>query len=179
MRLFVALWPDAELREVVYDSSRKMMPKKDGWQGRLVDKQNLHVTLAFLGTVSFDRVDCIRAAVENIRWQPFTLQLDQLGYWHRPRVAWFGVTQTPEQLTDMVRQLRQGLLHCDFEPEQRAFHPHLTLARKCRPPRSVDLPVVLAEVLNWDVRNLALVSSVTDPAGVRYEVMDQWGPSDA
>ncbi len=76
----------------------------------------------------------------------------------------------------MMRQLRAALVPCGFAEEQRAWQPHLTLARKYRAPKSVDLPAPLQQALVWEVNCLALVASVTDPAGVRYEVIDRWGP---
>jgi len=173
--LFLALWPDQAVREAVHACSKKLLVKKAGWHGRLVDIQNLHITLAFLGTVATDQLDCIKGASAQLHWQPFTLSLDHVGYWKRPRVCWLGSTEIPHQLTDMVQQLREGLLRCGFEADQRTYHPHLTLARKCRAPKAITLPMSLQEALLWDVRCLALVSSVTDPAGVRYEIIDSWG----
>jgi len=176
LRLFLALWPDQILRESIHDCSKAQLITQKDWHGRLVDKRNLHMTLAFLGSVSRDRIDCIRKAATALCWNAFTLQLDQPGFWDKARVAWLAPTEVSPQLTDIVQQLRPALVACGFDEDTREYCPHVTLARKCRAPESSDLPATLQQPLVWEVNCLALVSSVTDPAGVRYEVIEHWGP---
>ncbi|HED16425.1 MAG TPA: RNA 2',3'-cyclic phosphodiesterase [Gammaproteobacteria bacterium] len=176
LRLFLALWPDQTLREAIHNCSNELLVAQQDWHGRLVDKRNLHMTLAFLGSVATDRLDCIKKAAASLCWQAFTLQLDQPGFWDRARVAWLAPTDIPQQLTDLEQQLRRSLVTCGFAQQQRDYHPHVTLARKCRAPESSDVPAPLQQSLVWEVNNLVLVSSVTDPAGVRYEVIGRWQP---
>jgi len=176
LRLFLAFWPDQALREAIHGCSKAQLVTPKGWHGRLVDPQNLHMTLAFLGSVINDRLDCIKNAAASLRWQTFTLQLDQPGFWDRARVAWLAPTEVPQQLTDLVQQLRTALVSCGFTEDQRTYQPHVTLARKCRAPKSANSAAPLQQPLVWEVDCLALVSSVTDPTGVRYEVVERWGP---
>jgi len=175
LRLFLALWPEQTLREAIHNYSTEHLVTQKNWHGRLVDPQNLHMTLAFLGSVENDRIDCIRDAAASLCWQAFTLQLDQPGFWDRARVAWLAPTAVPQQLTDLVQQLRAALVRCGFDEQQRAYQPHVTLARKCRAPELSDMPSPWQQPLVWQVNNLVLVSSVTEPAGVRYEVINRWG----
>ena len=81
-RLFFALWPDEGIREELDRVSRHAVRKR----GKRVRGENLHITLAFIGQVPADTASCLRQAAAEIRGQRFTLRLDRIGYWPRPRI---------------------------------------------------------------------------------------------
>jgi len=165
-RLFFALWPDETVRLQL--AGYKSLLK--GCGGRPVIPENLHITLAFLGSVEADTRRCLEQAADAISLPAFTLKLDQLGYWRRPQVVWLGAEHTPESLLALAAALKQAMLGCDLEPESRPFQAHLTLMRKARRGPAQDP----AEALNWPVGEFALVVSETRPEGVRYEVLRKW-----
>lgn len=166
-RLFFALWPSTAQRE----SLRRLAAQAcRGGGGRPVPADNLHLTLAFLGSVEASTRAYLEAAAAAIHLPPFTLELDQAGYWRRPRVIWLGASQTPEPLQALVRQLRAALLGCGLEPEARPFAAHLTVMRKAvrGPARTEIAPFA------WPVDSFALVASQTLPQGASYQVVARW-----
>lgn len=165
-RLFFALWPGDFER----DQLQGYFPLLRGCSGRRVPQQNLHLTLAFLGSVDVDTRDCLIAAAGRINQPSFTLQLDQLGFWRRPRVVWLGSDEPPSQLFELVGELKKAMLACGLEPENRRFQTHVTLLRKAhRAPRKQDIPV-----LEWQAKRFVLVASETRPEGVIYRVLKSW-----
>ena len=63
---------------------------------------------------------------------PFTLTVEGLGVfpnWRRPQVIWIGIGGETETLLQLQTQIEQAMATLDFEPENRPFHPHLTLGR--------------------------------------------------
>lgn len=168
-RLFFALWPDEPVRRQLAD----YQPLLKGCGGRLVILENLHITLAFLGSVDVPTRTCLEKAADAITATTFTLQLDQLGFWRRPRVVWFGANDTPPPLLSLVEKLKQSMIGCALEPESRRFQAHLTLMRKAwRAPRELN-----PQALTWPVTDFALVASDTRSEGVRYEVLRRWSLS--
>jgi 2'-5' RNA ligase len=167
MRLFLALWPDATVVRQIEAVRQQLFDGRP--PGRPVSSDNLHITLQFLGHTEEDNLDCIRQAAAAIRFPAFDLRLDHLGHWARPRVVWLGCHQFPEVLTTLVRDLNTGMSACGFAPEERPFHPHLTLQRKVRRliPREID-------PIDWHVDSFVLVESDTRPEGVQYRVIDRW-----
>ncbi len=163
-RLFFALWPDDDWRRHAVAVQRGVPG------GRPVAVANLHLTLVFLGNVAAGREPCVEAAAASVRGEPFTLSLDRVGWFPRPRVWWLGADIAPAPLVDLVEQLQQALRPCGFEPEGRPFRAHVTLARKVnrRPP-----PVV-PEPFAWAVRDFVLVESLSGPDGVEYRVLARW-----
>jgi 2'-5' RNA ligase len=165
-RLFFALWPDSRVRE----NLEGYFPLLRGCGGRKVPPQNLHITLAFLGSVDANTRDCLIAAADEIELPSFAMQLDQLGFWRRPQVVWLGSEELPPELADLVGALKKAMLTCGLEPESRPFRIHLTLMRKAhRGPREQNIPR-----LDWPVEHFALVASETRPEGASYQVLKSW-----
>lgn len=166
-RLFLALWPEAKQQHDWAEMAQNVLP---AGCGRMVSAQNLHITLLYLGELSLDIRHELASSLDRIHVQPFTLTLDQFGYWRRPQVFWWGARQTPGPLEQLVRALRQAARACGVEVERRPYKVHMTLARKVkRPPGRVS-----AEPMTWAIKEFALVRSTLLPEGVKYEVQRRW-----
>jgi 2'-5' RNA ligase len=167
VRLFFALWPDDALREALHRAARKPVRQSGG---KPVTPDNYHVTLKFLGSADEEAFDCVCAAADAIRAQPFELRLDQIGFWPRPRTLWLGAEQAPEGLTALARTLDEAAEGCGFEPELRPYRPHVTLARKVPKPGEPG-PV---QPLVWRPEAFVLAVSETRAQGAHYRVLRSW-----
>ena len=165
-RLFFALWPDAALQETIDSRAHKLIGKR----AKRVSSHNLHITLAFLGPVPRGQRDCYEQAAAGIEAQAFTLSLQRIGHWPKPRILWLGPSQQPEELLALVQNLNVALSTCGFAPETRPYQAHMTLARKVDRP----LPLLDIEPIDWQVDSFALVKSVTAPDGACYQVLEHW-----
>jgi len=132
MRLFVALEipepPQREVRRRV-DAVRDRLPR-----ARWVDLDNLHLTLLFLGETAEGDVPALAAGLREAfaRCPPLDLRLVSGGTFPpgRPaRVAWIGVEGPDALVTLQADVTRAAVDTLGFAPEERAYHPHVTLAR--------------------------------------------------
>ena len=137
---------------------------------RLSLPQNYHMTLVFLGQTGTRQLACIRHAADAVQVPEFTLQLDHLGHWPRPQVLWAAPSAPPDALGQLVTGLQQRLCACGFEPEQRDYRPHVTLARRLR---GFDGPCKLDPV-TWRVRQFHLYRSAPAANGIRYQPIGSW-----
>jgi 2'-5' RNA ligase len=122
-RLFVAVDPPAETRERLGAFVRDDVPGL-----RRVPKEQLHLTLHFIGEGEVER---FAEALAEVRANRFELTLDKLGsfgHGRRPRVLWMGVAPS-EGLTQLYGKIGEVLRAVGFEPGTRLFMPHMTLAR--------------------------------------------------
>ncbi len=164
-RLFFALWPDDGLREAL----TPLLKLKRECDGRGMQPGNLHITLNFLGSIDADTRDCMELAAADIALPPFELTLDHFGYWPRPKVMWLGCRETPEPLAQLAEELNRAGEACGLQPENRPYHPHLTLLRKAKRAPQSPAPELL-----WQVNEFVLVESVSVPKGVEYRVVRRW-----
>lgn len=165
-RLFFALWPDAALQETIDSRAHKLIGKR----AKRIPAHNLHITLAFLGTVLRGRRDCYEQAAAGIQAQTFTLSLQRIGHWPVPRILWMGPSQQPVALLTLVSNLNTSLSMCGYSPETRPYQAHMTLARKVDQP----LPVSDIDPIDWAVDSFALIESITAPSGASYQVLARW-----
>lgn len=164
-RLFFALWPDDPLRHALLHWQTHNLSADLRWQHRA----DLHMTLHFLGAVATERVSTLCALGEHIQAAHFTLMLDQIGYWPRPQVLWAGPEVVPDGLTRLHARLGEDLAELGYASEQRAYLPHVTLARKVRgTPDPLPLPA-----MTWKVREFALVESRPGDAP-HYHPLARW-----
>ncbi len=168
-RLFFALWPELEFARHLYGIAGKKMRG----EGRRVVPENIHLTLAFLGSVPVSYRQCAEQVASAIRGKSFTLILELMGCWSKSGILWAGPAQVPEALLQLVQALNAGLSSCGYVPETRPYAAHLTLARKVRRWDN-DHPI---EPLTWEVRRFCLVQSHTHAEGARYEILRTWALS--
>jgi 2'-5' RNA ligase len=129
--------------------------------------ENLHITLAFLGSVDENMYQCVHFRASEIKADAFAMTLSKLGFFPRPKVIWLGPQSCPQALQCLVQALNSNLSLCGYVPESRPFHAHLTLFRKAL---SVESEVRIAP-LRWYIDSFCLVESKTHSRGVEYCVL--------
>ncbi|MEJ2141007.1 MAG: RNA 2',3'-cyclic phosphodiesterase [Gammaproteobacteria bacterium] len=166
-RLFFALWPGQHARDAMFKTAKALTKQT---AGRLVSFENLHLTLAFVGSVTEQQQQCMEQAASQVTVQRFTLELSQLGFWPKPRVAWIGATEMPDALLQLASSLNANLSACGYEPDKRPFQAHITLLRKAqRHPKDTQTGEI-----HWPVDCFVLVESITHAEGVEYRVIKEW-----
>jgi len=129
MRLFIALDIDEDIR-------RRIARFMDGIRGfapetRWVEPESLHLTLKFIGELPENTVDGIKHELETIHAETAQLQFRGYGFFptvKSPRVFWLGVEAGP-QLAALAAAVDASVSSLGIPKEDRAFSPHLTLAR--------------------------------------------------
>lgn len=131
MRLFIALNLSENERRRVHRAAQPL--RDEGLPVRWIDQDKLHITLKFLGDVRSEKLPEIEETMARVAdaTRAFEMELGGFGAFptiRRPRVIWLGVDASPE-LRCLKQDLEWGLGDCGFDPETRAFHPHITLGR--------------------------------------------------
>lgn len=165
-RLFFALWPDHRQRERLRDVVNSVAKTVEG---QPVDRQNWHVTLAFIGAFPEHRVPFLLERAAEIRVEPFRLNFDRLEYWPRPRVASLSAATVPAELQALVDALNGVLRNLGIEPEERVYRPHITVVRRARAFTTERL----AQRTSTEWSSFELVESVSGPGGVSYVPLKQ------
>jgi 2'-5' RNA ligase len=164
-RLFFALWPDAAAREALADLARDTASR---YGGRAVPAANLHLTLVFLGEVDPARIGALRRAADGPAGPGFPFLLDRIGGFRRAGVVWAGCHQPPPALLALQSGLERRIREAGFSPDDRAFAPHLTLARRVRDPvEPGDMKAVA-----WRANAFALVETARGEGA--YRTLAEW-----
>ena len=132
IRLFIAVDTPGEVRRAIRLLTAEIAPRLRGFRWEAPEKY--HCTIQFLGAVPRGRLEAITAAVRNaaLGAAPLRLAYRGLGFFPgpaAPRVFWVGVDDTTGALGTLRGIIGGALAPMGFPPEDRPFHPHLTLAR--------------------------------------------------
>jgi RNA 2',3'-cyclic 3'-phosphodiesterase len=100
--------------------------------------ENIHLTLKFFGNVALDRIPKISAAATRTteQFSKFQIGVGNTGVFpraSRAQVLWIGVNDPTGKLSNLQKRLEEECAIEGFEKENRAYKPHLTIARLRKP----------------------------------------------
>lgn len=129
---------------------------------KFVEKENLHLTLRFLGEVDPNQVI---KALEDVEFEPFTVKLEGVGFFPNEkfvRVVWIGVGKGSEEIERLHEEVEKRL------GKDERFVPHVTVARA-----KGRVEVLKKEFSSdeFEVGSFSLFKSTLTPKGPIYEVI--------
>lgn len=144
-RLFVAIRPPESVRDLLIDAM------DDSADFRWQDDEQLHLTLRFVGEVERPVAEDLASGLERLKSEAFELRIAGAGRFEQRNggALWAGV-EPKAPVAALAARIERICQSVGLDPERRAFHPHVTLARwKGRRTR---------EVADWLDRTRALAS---------------------
>jgi len=130
MRLFIAL----DITDAIRDRLTRFVDGVSGFaaDARWVKPESLHVTLKFIGEQPDSAVEPIQQALLGIKASASEIHFRGYGFFptaRSARVFWIGMEATPE-LAVLAAAIDDRMASLGIPKEDRAFSPHLTLARR-------------------------------------------------
>ncbi|MFA6147391.1 MAG: RNA 2',3'-cyclic phosphodiesterase [bacterium] len=132
MRAFLGIGLPAETREAIASAiaPARGLHAPVAWTAR----ENLHITLNFLGEVSPERVPLVERAMREVASGavPFSLASEGGGAFpgtRNPRILWIGFLEPLELVRQLQQNMENALAGDGFPRENRPFHPHITVGR--------------------------------------------------
>lgn len=172
MRLFIGIPLATEVVAALERITSSL--RATGDKLRWASPKTWHITLQFLGETAPERYDCTLASLREIRSPQVPVWLEGTGGFDRAGVFFAGVNVSPE-LRQLQKLVTSSTAKCGFIPEDRPFHPHVTLARARGDNRQIlrrlkartDLKAVFPRFVS---NEFLLYEAFLGPGGSRYEV---------
>jgi len=162
VRSFVAIECPGKIREEIQKLQQELKtalqtvdgPSQINW----TCLDNFHLTLKFLGNVAEDRISKIVQAVHGVTegFSFFTVSVEGIGVFphaRSPRVIWVGAKSVGDDLARLQNDIEKVLGPLGFPPEDRPFHPHLTLGRIKSGDKKSGLGFNKTTLTQWLVEN--------------------------
>ena len=146
---------------------------------KTVERDNIHLTLKFLGNLGPAKLSEVTSALSQVRFEPFSIEIKGAGAFpnlNRMNVIWVGIGEgwtTAEQIFEQTERLLHGV---GFARETRPFSPHITIAR-VRSGRKRDEVAAFLEHLSdesfgsFNTNHIRLKQSVLSPSGPTYSTL--------
>ncbi len=170
-KLFIAIDPPDEVRERL-SSLRTDLP------ARWTPKENIHMTLLFIGHANDDQVniikDTLKEVIEGIG--RFDLEVNGLSYAppgaSPPKMVWATIADS-----EPLGRLRKKVCEA-IGTETDEFVPHITLARisswKLRQLDEDEVPDLPETDLSFEVDSVSLMESKTFRGSAKYELIERF-----
>jgi len=140
MRTFIAIELSQQIRDTLAQIQSHL--KYAGVDVKWVEKDNIHLTLKFLGEVSEEKIKKIKSILDNIgkTVKSFEISLKDIGAFPKidyPRVIWVGLDKGAKESGELAEKINDSLSKIGFQKETRDFAAHLTIGR-VRSPKNKE-----------------------------------------
>ncbi len=178
-RIFIAVDISNEARQRVVQHIDEMRQLTKAVRVRWERPEKLHITLKFLGDVNDRQLAHVRDIVGSIAKteEPLTAELAGTGVFpneQRAHVLWIGMRRGGDKVIEIARQVESMCGQFGFAEDDRAFSPHLTIARLKDRRHSRELIVQHLEAnfepVAFEVREFKIYESKLLPSGSIYTV---------
>ncbi len=182
IRCFIAIPVPERIRERCLEIQTSLQDSSSVC--RWVDPKNFHLTLNFLGEI--DELQLVSACqiVKKLtkNHPPFQISLTGVGCFpnlRRPKVLWIGVNLGADICIQLQSELSNHLAEeMGYRPEDRKFHPHLTMARIGTQSENLSWPGILKpyesqEFGEWNVDEIVVMESDFSRSSPDYHVLSR------
>lgn len=173
-RLFIAIPIPEEIKNeiILYKKEKKLKKLNLKWQAR----ENLHITILFLGWQDENKIDSIISAIQKslFGFKPFLIELNLICLGPKrenPRLIWIQGKKNLE-----IENLRNKLIrnlenqNIFFQKEKRSFQIHITIARA----RGRELYGVFFQkeiFIPFSAQKIVLFESILKKTGAEYKII--------
>lgn len=188
MRLFYAVFIPQEIGESI---TRASIPLREiGMRANWTIPANWHFTLRFMGEIVPGKLKLLEKAANDCAAliPAFNLELSGMGVFRRGGIAnllWIGTGIGSSELALLAAGLDKTLSREGFGVRDKAFKPHLTLARIKDSNYTAGSGTLLDKALtvgqkmitpghSWPVTSFALVESTLKPSGPQYSIINKY-----
>ena len=177
MRLFVGVDLPGEVKDELAGLITTLRSKAS--DEKWIPRDNLHLTVSFLGEVNEERVPAIVEALTGARANergPIPTALGGTGAFPSPRrarVLWVSLDDPAGRLAALANRVQDSLEPAGFPKEKRAWTPHLTLARFRTPGDASALKTARPEPRAFEVEEITLFRSRLGRPAPAYEPLDR------
>jgi 2'-5' RNA ligase len=144
-----------------------------------VERENIHLTLKFLGNIGAAKVNEIKSALSPVTFPAFSLEIRGAGAFpnlKRMNVIWVGVGEGWSQVELIFEQTEKLLHQLGFGRETRPFSPHITVARVKSGRKRDEIAAFLGHLSDesfgtFNVESVRLKQSVLSSSGPKYSTL--------
>ena len=144
-----------------------------------VERENIHLTLKFLGNVIASKLEEAKSALSHVTFPPFSLEIKGAGAFpdlKRMNVIWVGIAEGWSQVELIYEQTEKLLHQLGFSCETRPFSPHITVARVKSGRKRDEIAAFLGHLSDesfgtFNVESVRLKQSVLSPSGPKYSTL--------
>ena len=181
IRSFIAIEIDENLKDKFLEIQQELLKIDFGF--KLVAKENLHLTLKFLGNVKHEKLEKVKENLKEIfsDEKSFDISFSGIGCFpnlNNPKVIWIGVADGKENLVKCANKIEDKMARIGFKKEHE-FSPHLTISRVRAAKDKHKFQDLVKKYSNINfgksrTNKINLMKSTLTPKAPIYEVLEEF-----
>lgn len=177
-RIFIGISLPNEIKEKIENIKKTF--RQSMINAKWVEKENMHITLKFLGEIPEEKVANIAKIIAKTSkfFKPIILEIEGIGAFpnmKKPSVLWIGISKGNEEIIKYQNLLETNLVDLGFPKDTKSYHSHITIAR-IKNHKNVDkLTTMIKEIklgqMTFD--KVDIIKSTLTPQGSIYNILEQ------
>ncbi len=175
MRCFVAIMLPEDVKSKIFHLSENIQGK-GLVKGRFVKKEDLHLTLKFLGFLTQEKIEEIRNNLGKIKYKSFKCSLGKAGVFDEKHIKVIWVELVSDALEDLHNEINESTN--EIRLDYKKFEPHITLARvdsvSDKEKLLTEIRKINLKKLEFDVDCFYLVKSEFNTKKSKYKIIEKF-----
>jgi 2'-5' RNA ligase len=171
-RYFVALSVPDDLKQLYETLPRHHL------EGLWHHKDDLHITIRFLGPLDADLLSDVQAKLREIKFRSFFAQILGLdAFYNKKQSIMYAKVESTRKLVSLCTDITDKLTPLGFDFGTRPYIPHVTF---CRVKKNKSLSAYMKKHekkvhAQWKVMNFELMRSIDkEDSALRYELIESY-----
>ncbi len=178
MRCFISIQLPENIKSDILNEIEKL-EKSGVCFGKFMNKDNLNLSLKFLGELSEEEIEKAKQALKEVDFQRFTIEtgnIDVLPNKDHVKIIWLGLNS--ETLIELKKEIDEILFKYGFSRDEKEFIPHITLA-KIKGVKNKDIFLEMLESLKVNKsffvpQTFDLVKSILKNKKPEYKTLEEF-----
>lgn len=168
MRVFLSISLPNIIKNEIFKIQKKI-ESLELFQANYVRKENLHITLIFLGKIKQNTLPALIDKLDKVKFDSFIAMLRKIEIKKEKSIIW--ITVNSEELHKLVQNIRKNL--SNFIENKTTFKAHITLARikEIKNTNFNQIKNFVIENLRWRISKFDLVQSTLKQHGPEYKII--------
>ncbi|MBI4116874.1 RNA 2',3'-cyclic phosphodiesterase [Candidatus Pacearchaeota archaeon] len=178
--MFIAIDLPEHLKAEIFKKAENLYGKKL-FYGNITEKNNLHLTLRFLGEVSSDKMDEVIRKIQELKLKKFSCSTGKIGFFddeNHIRVIWIELVS--DEFNKIDAEISKAFT--EFQSDHEKFTPHMTMARvksvTNRKEFVEELKKIRLRKADFEVSEICLMKSELTRGGPKYKTIEKIALSD-
>lgn len=176
-RIFIAINLPENIKNEIEALILELKKKNKRATVKWVERENLHLTLHFLGSITDEQIETIKLILEKRAMEsgPIELEMGLVGAFpnlQEPRVVFIDAKEKTGQLVRLVKNIGQDLINQGFEVDNRPWQSHITIGRiknQSGKLEGIDHEYIIGKI--WPAKSIDLMESELTSDGPNYKIV--------
>ena len=176
MRCFIAMEIPQHVKASIFHEFENLK-NKNLLRGKFVEKENIHLTLKFLGTITNEKIEKIKRRLNEIKFKKFDCHIGKTGFFNNEKhikIIW--VELISNELNDLQKQIDKSTFV--IKRDYKKFNSHITAVRV---KSVIDRTLLIKEVkrihfknLDFEIKEFVLMKSELFSEGPKHKVIEKF-----